>query len=177
MHLTSTVVTALLLASSALAQSQSQCVTSCETSHLEVSACEGNETGQALADCTCASFMGPTDPMLVCIKSCPTADVAAFAAGIPAECRGKLFPNVTVTSGSGSSSASPTQTESSTSATTTGSSAGSMTTAAAATGTTTHATTTTSAAAASSSTKTGIAAVNQPAGMVMAMGVLAAFAI
>jgi cobalamin biosynthesis Mg chelatase CobN len=176
MHLTSTVVTALLLASSTLAQSQSQCVTNCETSNLEVSACEGNETGQALADCTCASFMGPTDPMLVCIKSCPGADVAAFAAGIPDECRGKLFPNVTVASGSGGASASPTRTESSSSATTTSSSAGSMTTGAAATGTTTHATTTTSAAA-SSSTKSGIAAVNQPAGMVIAIGVLAAFAI
>ncbi|GIK07653.1 hypothetical protein Aspvir_003319 [Aspergillus viridinutans] len=176
MHLTNTIVTALLLASSALAQSQSQCVTSCETSHLEVSACEGNETGQALADCTCASFQGPSDPMLVCIQSCPAADVAAFAAGIPAECRGKLFPDITVATGSGSGTASQTQTKSSSSTTTTGSSTGSTTTGAAATGTTAHATTTTTAAA-SSSTKTGLAAANQPAGMVMAIGVLAAFAI
>jgi hypothetical protein len=110
--------------------------------------------------------------MLVCIKSCPAADVAGFAASIPAECRGELFPNVSVASGS--STASPTQTESSSSTTTTGSSAGSMTTGAAATGTTTH---TTTSAAAASSTHAGLAAVNQPAGMVIAIGVLAAFAI
>ncbi|KAF4153011.1 hypothetical protein CNMCM8927_006254 [Aspergillus lentulus] len=172
MHLTNTIITALLVASSALAQSQSQCVTNCETSNLEVSACEGNETGQALADCTCASFQGPSDPMLVCIKSCPAADVAAFAAGIPAECRDKLLPDISVASGSGSGTASPTRTGSTSSAATT---AGSMTTTgAAATRTTTHATTT---ASASSSTQTGLAVINQPAGMVMAVGVLAAFAI
>ncbi|KAF7183678.1 hypothetical protein CNMCM7691_004028 [Aspergillus felis] len=176
MHLTNTIVTALLLASSALAQTQSKCVTTCETSHREVSACNGDETGQALDDCTCASFQGPSDPMLVCIKACPAADVAAFAAGIPAECRSKLFPNVSVASGSGSSTASPTQTKSSSSATTTGLSTGSMTTSATATGTTTQTTTSTTATA-SSSTKAGVAAVNQPAGVAMAIGVLAAFAI
>ncbi|RHZ60712.1 uncharacterized protein CDV56_108106 [Aspergillus thermomutatus] len=168
MRPTTSLWTAVLLASSALAQSQSQCVTNCETSHLESSACQGDETGQALADCTCASFQGPKDPMIVCIKACPAADVAAFAAGIPTECRGKLFPEISAVSSSGT--ASQTQTEISSSAATTSSSAmGSKTTVTTATGPTT--------AAAASSTHTGLAAMNQPAGMVMAIGVLAAFAI
>lgn len=160
MHLTSSIWTALLLASSALAQTQnqSQCITTCVNNNLRSSWCDGGETGDALASCTCASYQGPSDPLIVCVKSCPAADVAQFAAKIPEKCRGTLFPGVTVASST---------------ATTNQSAKGGITTA---TSTMTQATTTTPATAASS-THTGLAAVNQPAGMVMAMGVLAAFAI
>ncbi|CAL5874954.1 uncharacterized protein PFLUO_LOCUS9257 [Penicillium psychrofluorescens] len=94
----------------------SQCVTACETDHPVISMCNGNETGKALAECTCASFTD-TSPMIKCIKKCPTADQSQYAAGLPSLCRGELFPGVqvsstTATSASGgatSAGASPSQ--------------------------------------------------------------------
>ncbi|KAJ5815363.1 hypothetical protein N7474_007140 [Penicillium riverlandense] len=115
--------TFLLGTASLLAMTQSvwaansQCVENCEVKHATVSWCNGNETGKALAKCTCASFT-TTTPMIKCIKECPTADQSQFAAGLPSMCRGELFPGVkvsstTTTSASGeatSTGASPTTT-------------------------------------------------------------------
>jgi hypothetical protein len=74
-----------------------QCVTTCETEHPAASMCSGNETGKALAECTCESFTA-ANPTIECIKKCPTADQSQYAAGLPSLCRGELFPGVHVSS-------------------------------------------------------------------------------
>ncbi|KAJ6038284.1 uncharacterized protein N7446_005098 [Penicillium canescens] len=119
----------ITLTSSTWAAQYSQCVETCLTSHPILSSCDGDEEGQALADCTCASFIGGNqDPMIKCIKECPTADQSEYSSTLPDECRGELFPGVevsstTATSVSGgpasSGTRSPSRNSSSTSTTTT----------------------------------------------------------
>ncbi|CRG83019.1 hypothetical protein PISL3812_00367 [Talaromyces islandicus] len=96
----------LLILLSSGAVSLSSCVTNCIARYPENSACTGHETGQALADCTCATFNGHNDPLLVCIRACPSSDVADFATNIPTECRSTLVPGVTATATATSSTAS-----------------------------------------------------------------------
>jgi hypothetical protein len=89
-----------------LAQNDGACVTSCETTDPVSSFCNGDETGAALDACTCQSFEAGAS-LINCIKACPADQVSAFAAGVPASCRGQLFPGVSVsTSGSAAPSTS-----------------------------------------------------------------------
>jgi hypothetical protein len=91
---------ALLLLSSpllALAQNDGACVTSCETTDAISSFCNGDETGAALDQCECQSFEAGA-PLINCVKACPADQISAFAAGVPASCRGQLFPGVSVSS-------------------------------------------------------------------------------
>ncbi|PMD49620.1 uncharacterized protein K444DRAFT_622693 [Hyaloscypha bicolor E] len=74
------------------------CVASCEKTSAASSTCNGNETGAALDQCTCDSLIGTS--LITCIQACPSSEISVFAAGVPALCRGTLFPGVTVSSSS-----------------------------------------------------------------------------
>ncbi|QKX64088.1 uncharacterized protein TRUGW13939_11261 [Talaromyces rugulosus] len=100
----------LLLILSSHTVSLSSCITNCIARYPENSACTGSESGQALADCTCATFNGYNDQLLVCARGCPSTDVAAFATNIPTECRSTLLPGVSATATATSEMASATAT-------------------------------------------------------------------
>lgn len=131
------------------------------TENPTLSMCDGNETGQALDDCTCASIT-PTTPMIECIKQCSTTDQSAYAASLPSECRGTLFPGVSVTPSSGSgatTSGQSTQTVASTDATSKATSTSA-----------TNAATSTAAKSANDAIRA------DPTAIAMVMGIAAAFA-
>lgn len=87
----------LLILLSSHTVSLSSCITNCIARYPENSACTGSETGQGLADCTCATFNGYNDKLLVCARGCPSSDVADFATNIPTQCRSTLLPGITAT--------------------------------------------------------------------------------
>lgn len=133
MRATALLITAasiLALTPSTWAANYSPCVETCLTSHPILSSCDGDEEGQALADCICGSFIGGNqDPLIKCIKECPTADQWEYSSNLPDECRGKLFPGVKVSSTTATSvqgalassgTTSPSRTSSSTTVTTNG---------------------------------------------------------
>ncbi|KAK1760344.1 hypothetical protein QBC47DRAFT_408421 [Echria macrotheca] len=108
-----TTLITLLATSQSLVLAQSQtpaCIKDCTTKNAVSSQCNGDETGAALDKCLCNTFAGAT-AMFTCVKACPAADQAVFAADVPASCRSSLLPGVTPASstsgsdsGSGSSS-------------------------------------------------------------------------
>ncbi|KIN01361.1 hypothetical protein OIDMADRAFT_29034 [Oidiodendron maius Zn] len=88
------------------------CVSTCETTHPALSFCNGDETGQALDDCTCESFENAPD-LISCIKACPADQASFFTSQLPQECAGALFPSdsttsTTTSSGNAETTSSPT---------------------------------------------------------------------
>ncbi|KAK0631222.1 hypothetical protein B0T14DRAFT_501322 [Immersiella caudata] len=103
MHLSPSLILATLLAS-ALAQTipNPPCIEDCIDKNLNSSHCDGGETGEALAQCTCASHFAGTR-RFDCVKTCSKEDQAIYAGKLPALCREQLLPGITaVTTGSGS---------------------------------------------------------------------------
>lgn len=109
-----------------IAQSNTPCISACPPVS---SFCDGDETGDALAKCTCQSYVGATT-LFNCIKQCPTSEQEIFAGRLPTLCRDSLLPGVAAASSSTEStvtstgsSSSPTSTSgTATAATTTSSS-------------------------------------------------------
>jgi hypothetical protein len=140
------------------------CVSTCETSHPALSFCNGDETGQALDDCTCQSFENAPD-LISCIQACPADQASFFISQLPQECAGELFPSdsttsTTTSSGNAETTSSPT-TAKTTAATTAATSA--ATTAASSVSTATSAgsnTQSTTTSASSAATSTGAAVAN-----------------
>lgn len=109
-------------------QDNGPCVKACPA---KSSACDGDETGSALDQCTCASFSLNNDPLVTCVQQCPESEQIIFANNLPALCNSLLFPDLDLgdsSSASGatlentaSSASGPQETASSTSATTTSS--------------------------------------------------------
>ena len=133
MHSISTWVAPLLLASSILpiltsATTYGACVNSCISTDPVSSACDGSETGTALAQCTCASFP-PGNLLITCIQTCPQDQQLVFAEGLPSLCAQNLFPNLDLSSASSSAggSAATSASGSGETATGTGSKTGSAT--------------------------------------------------
>lgn len=81
------------------------CLTACFSSSPASSQCDGNETGTALATCTCNTLRGSN--LIRCIKQCSTADQAVYAGGVPEACRSELFPGI-VASAAGTTTSSTT---------------------------------------------------------------------
>ena len=106
-----TLIAGALTASCALAQSTSPaCISDCSKKNAFSSHCDGDETGAALDQCTCASWLGGGgDPMIRCIRACPASDQSVFASKLPELCRNDILPGVTA------SSAAPTSTPTNTS--------------------------------------------------------------
>ena len=75
----------------------------CITKNLNSSHCDGNDTGAALDQCTCASHLN-APRRFECVKTCSKEDQAVYAGKLPALCREQLLPGITPsTTGSGSS--------------------------------------------------------------------------
>ncbi|KAI0439822.1 hypothetical protein F4803DRAFT_529684 [Xylaria telfairii] len=96
-----------------VAAKQPACVQDCIEKNPTSSWCDGDETGDDLAECTCQSINGSL--MLQCIKKCPEDQQATYASGLPGTCGKTLFPNLdipeaTTTASSPSSSSTPTNT-------------------------------------------------------------------
>ncbi|KAI0202304.1 hypothetical protein F4808DRAFT_71868 [Astrocystis sublimbata] len=108
MLFTTTPLLALLASTTAVLAAQPPCVQSCITANPTSSWCDGDETGEDLARCTCQSLSGSL--MLQCIKKCPEDQQTTYASGLPGSCGRSLFPNLDLASASSSSSASPTPT-------------------------------------------------------------------
>ncbi|KAK4167846.1 hypothetical protein QBC43DRAFT_361456 [Cladorrhinum sp. PSN259] len=70
------------------------CIDECMTKNPVSSWCDGDETGAALDECRCSTFLGATS-MFTCIKSCSTADQAVLAGNLPELCRNRLLPGIT----------------------------------------------------------------------------------
>ncbi|KAK4443729.1 hypothetical protein QBC34DRAFT_443083 [Podospora aff. communis PSN243] len=105
MHLSPSLLLTTLLASAALAQTipNPPCIQDCVTKNLNSSHCDGDETGEALDRCTCASHLN-APRRFECVKTCSKEDQAIYAGKLPALCREQLLPGITaVTTGSGSS--------------------------------------------------------------------------
>lgn len=117
-----------LVPSLVLCESAGPCADSCGNSHPTASFCNGDETGSALDDCLCQSYLSAPD-LIGCIRACPSAQVSAFAAEVPTKCRSTLFPGVNAApAGTATTAATTSADETSGSASTTSASAG-MTTA------------------------------------------------
>lgn len=98
--------TATLMASVALlvpttfAQSDSplpSCVTDCFNEFPTSSWCDGDETGEDLAECTCQSLRGSN--LLNCIYDCSDEDQNDYAQVLVGSCKKELFPDATDDSG------------------------------------------------------------------------------
>ena len=74
------------------------CVTSCFSTDPISSTCTGDETGQALDQCTCNSFSPSGDPLITCIQQCPEDQQLQYAQGLPDLCNQVLFPNLDLSS-------------------------------------------------------------------------------
>ncbi|KAI1259837.1 hypothetical protein F5Y18DRAFT_442710 [Xylariaceae sp. FL1019] len=112
MLLTTSSMTLMVMATRVLAATQPQCVQTCISNNPTSSFCDGDETGEDLADCTCQSISGSL--LLQCIKKCPEADQITYASNLPGECGETLFPYLdipTTTSTASSSGATPTSEE------------------------------------------------------------------
>ncbi|KIX02404.1 uncharacterized protein Z518_08345 [Rhinocladiella mackenziei CBS 650.93] len=103
MHSTSTLYLIPLLLATLLqpiltqAQDSTQygeCVSSCLSTNPIASACDGTETGEALDQCTCASFSPSGDPLISCVQQCPEDQQLAYAESLPSLCNQVLFPNL-----------------------------------------------------------------------------------
>ncbi|KEF59055.1 uncharacterized protein A1O9_03898 [Exophiala aquamarina CBS 119918] len=107
---TRTVLFPLLLSTSllcSLIQAQTDngpCVQSCFTSNPKSSFCDGDEQGDALDQCRCASYSLNGDPQIACIQACPQDQQLIFANDLPDLCNSLLFPNLDL-SGDNASSA------------------------------------------------------------------------
>ncbi|KAI0502806.1 hypothetical protein F5B22DRAFT_653593 [Xylaria bambusicola] len=77
-----------------LAATQPACVQDCISENPTSSWCDGDETGDDLAECTCQSIYGSL--MLQCIQKCPEADQATYASGLPGTCGETLFPDIDI---------------------------------------------------------------------------------
>ncbi|KAL4799461.1 hypothetical protein BDV19DRAFT_355170 [Aspergillus venezuelensis] len=77
-----------------LAQTSSYppCVRDCITNNPGLSWCDGDETGQALDECTCASY-SETDPLIICLRQCTPSEQGEFAGVLPDLCRDDLLPD------------------------------------------------------------------------------------
>ncbi|KAK5630071.1 hypothetical protein RRF57_005786 [Xylaria bambusicola] len=98
-----------------LAATQPACVQDCISENPTSSWCDGDETGDDLAECTCQSIYGSLMPQ--CIQKCPEADQVTYASGLPGTCGQTLFPDIDIpgtTSTSLSSAAASTPTSTST---------------------------------------------------------------
>jgi hypothetical protein len=73
-----------------------QCIQACINEHPTSSSCNGDEKGDALTSCTCASLAN-AGLLIGCVKSCPAADQAVYAASVPEKCRSEMLPSVTIT--------------------------------------------------------------------------------
>lgn len=106
---TRTVLFPLLLSTSllcSLIQAQTEngpCVQSCFTSNPKSSFCDGDEEGDALDQCQCASYSLTGDPQIECIKACPEDQQLTFANNLPDLCNSLLFPNLDLSDDNASS--------------------------------------------------------------------------
>jgi hypothetical protein len=81
-------------ATSVLAADLPDCPQKCVDNNPTSSWCDGDEKGQDLDDCTCASYFGSL--MVQCIMKCPDKDQSAFKATLPKSCRDGVMPDVDV---------------------------------------------------------------------------------
>jgi len=97
MHFLITALGFILASSPALADTTNgPCVKACFSQHAISSQCNGDETGAALDQCTCASFVtSVAAPLLSCVKACPADQQSIFAGNLPSSCRGQVLPGVT----------------------------------------------------------------------------------
>ncbi|RVX66690.1 hypothetical protein B0A52_09503 [Exophiala mesophila] len=72
-------------------QPNGPCVQACPP---KSSACDGDETGTALDQCTCASFSLTNDFVIDCVKECPEDEQIVYANKLPALCNAVLFPDL-----------------------------------------------------------------------------------
>ncbi|KAI0152949.1 hypothetical protein GGR57DRAFT_503082 [Xylariaceae sp. FL1272] len=102
-------ITLLFMATRVQAASEPECVETCIDNNPTSSWCDGDETGEELADCTCQSIYGSL--MLDCIKKCPEADQITYASNLPGTCGATLFPDLDIpTTTTTASSSAATQT-------------------------------------------------------------------
>lgn len=80
------------------------CIQSCITNDPVSDQCNGDETGDALDRCTCASFDGSS--LIDCVKDCPKDQQSEYASVLPDSCRSELLPGADSDGGGSSSSAS-----------------------------------------------------------------------
>lgn len=87
--------TITLLASLAvLTQAQTNfpsCIQDCIEDNPTSSFCDGDETGQDLADCTCDSLRG--SGLVECMSDCAPEDQTDYASILDGACRDELFPD------------------------------------------------------------------------------------
>ncbi|KAI0974690.1 hypothetical protein F4678DRAFT_420517 [Xylaria arbuscula] len=111
------IITLMLAGTYVVLAAQPACVQDCINSNPTSSWCDGDETGEDLANCTCQSIYGSL--MLQCIKKCPEADQATYASGLPGTCGETLFPDLDIpkatTSSSSAAASTPTSTPTGTS--------------------------------------------------------------
>lgn len=97
MYFKTLLASVVLLAPTVLANPQSgespQCIDDCATEFPTSSWCDGDETGEALAECQCQSLRG--SDLLSCFYDCSDADQNDYARVLAGSCREELFPDAT----------------------------------------------------------------------------------
>ncbi|KAJ3577778.1 hypothetical protein NPX13_g2791 [Xylaria arbuscula] len=95
-----------------VAAKQPACVQDCIDNYPTSSWCDGDETGDDLANCTCQSIYGSL--MLECIQKCPEDQQTTYASGLPGTCGETLFPDLDIPEATSTSSSSSVATSTST---------------------------------------------------------------
>lgn len=94
-------VAALALVAPAAATPQSDdrpaCISDCADEFPTSSWCDGDETGEDLANCTCDTLRGSS--LLGCFLECSPEDQGEYAQIIKGDCRDDLFPDAIIPEG------------------------------------------------------------------------------
>ena len=88
---------ALAVPALAIPQSTSRfppCISDCTDEFATSSWCDGDETGEDLANCTCQSLFGSL--LLECMLECSPEDQGEYAQTINGSCRDNIFPDAVI---------------------------------------------------------------------------------
>lgn len=104
MHFTTAALVASLALVAPIAAQSSlfpACIQSCTQEFATSSWCNGDETGEDLANCTCQSLNGSL--LLDCMHKCSPEDQGEYAKTIQGKCRDVIFPDAVISDDDSSS--------------------------------------------------------------------------